>query len=61
MTNARKQVFLAHNKVWADVVAEDDEWMWATDPVDGIPTMVDRNYPHLSRAVDGPESDGEPH
>jgi hypothetical protein len=56
---ARKQVLLFHPYTWADVTAEDDEWICATNPIDGVNTMVDRRYEHYTRAVEGSESDGE--
>lgn len=54
-----KQVFLARWGKWADVTGEDDEWIYAIDPLDGLPTMVDKNYPHLVRPKHPPESDVE--
>jgi hypothetical protein len=56
-----KQVYLARWNQWANVIMEDDEWLFAIDPVDGSTTMVDKSYEYHVRPVDMPESYGEPH
>ena len=56
-----KQVYLQRWKQWADIIDEDDEWIFATDPVDMTTTMVDKSYDYLVRPKNGSESYGEPH
>jgi hypothetical protein len=55
-----KQVLLIEHNIWADVEQEDDEWIIATNPVDGIITYVSKLWPYQVRE-NSPESHGEPH
>jgi hypothetical protein len=51
-----KKVWLVRHNQWADILLEDDRFIWAIDPVDGMTTYVDKSQEHFVRPEDTPES-----